>query len=535
MNSMNSNPRALRAAFLLALLIPFALPANADEAAKAAPAPTPAPTAALHEIGATPTPSPAGESAVDVTVDTGKRLHHHGNGDDRVAVMGSVRVNADEDVRGAAVAVLGSVRVDGSVSEDAVAVLGSTTVNGTVHGNAVAVLGNLTLGPNARVDGDVVCIGGTEVRDPGAFVGGQDVHKGVSIDADEHPEFAGWLHHGLSHGHLFLPWARHPSFWIYILCLFAFYALLALAFPTGIAKCGDALVQRPGITFLTGVLSLLAVPFLFILLFVTLVGIPVAVIVLPLSVIAALLFGKAAIYSLVGRSILGTRSPAAVTTLVGAFLLLALYFVPFLGGMLWTFVGFLGFSCALTALFTSRKPATPPPMAPAAAGAPAAPVVPPVVAPAPDAAPLTGAEPPVVFAPPLAAAAPRLSGVAEAALPRAGFWIRMVALLIDFILMAIVTQAHGWVFLALAVYGAVLWKLKGATVGDIIFGLKVVRMDGNPSDWVTMIVRALACFFSFVVLFLGFLWIAFDREKQGWHDKIAGTVVVKLPRGASLV
>jgi uncharacterized RDD family membrane protein YckC len=50
-----------------------------------------------------------------------------------------------------------------------------------------------------------------------------------------------------------------------------------------------------------------------------------------------------------------------------------------------------------------------------------------------------------------------------------------------------------------------------------------------------MIVRALACFFSLIVVGLGFFWIAFDPEKQGWHDKIAGTVVVKLPKGVSLV
>jgi uncharacterized RDD family membrane protein YckC len=38
-----------------------------------------------------------------------------------------------------------------------------------------------------------------------------------------------------------------------------------------------------------------------------------------------------------------------------------------------------------------------------------------------------------------------------------------------------------------------------------------------------------------VVFFLGFLWIIFDREKQGWHDKIAGTVVIKLPKATALV
>jgi uncharacterized RDD family membrane protein YckC len=48
-------------------------------------------------------------------------------------------------------------------------------------------------------------------------------------------------------------------------------------------------------------------------------------------------------------------------------------------------------------------------------------------------------------------------------------------------------------------------------------------------------VRALACFLSLAFIGLGFIWIGFDPEKQGWHDKIAGTVVVKSPKGISLL
>ena len=40
---------------------------------------------------------------------------------------------------------------------------------------------------------------------------------------------------------------------------------------------------------------------------------------------------------------------------------------------------------------------------------------------------------------------------------------------------------------------------------------------------------------SAIVMFLGFLWIAWDPDKQGWHDRIAGTVVIRLPRGTPLV
>jgi len=82
----------------------------------------------------------------------------------------------------------------------------------------------------------------------------------------------------------------------------------------------------------------------------------------------------------------------------------------------------------------------------------------------------------------------------------------------------------------LAIYGAVMWKLRGTTVGGIVFDLHVVRVDGRPVDWETAIVRALGCFLSLFVVFLGFIWIALDDNHQAWHDKIAGTVVVRAKR-----
>jgi len=124
-------------------------------------------------------------------------------------------------------------------------------------------------------------------------------------------------------------------------------------------------------------------------------------------------------------------------------------------------------------------------------------------------------------------------------LPRAGFWIRMGALLLDVLIVGIVLhEFHGWANMeltVLAAYGAIMWKLKGSTVGGIICGLQVVRLDGRPIDWTTAIVRALSCFLSLAIVGLGFVWIAIDPEKQSWHDKIAGTAVVRAPKGASLL
>jgi uncharacterized RDD family membrane protein YckC len=84
-------------------------------------------------------------------------------------------------------------------------------------------------------------------------------------------------------------------------------------------------------------------------------------------------------------------------------------------------------------------------------------------------------------------------------------------------------------------YFAGMWTWKQTTIGGIVLGLKVARLDGKPVSFAVALVRGLAAGFSIFVLFLGFLWIAWDKDKQGWHDKIAGTVVLKLPRGTPLV
>jgi len=115
----------------------------------------------------------------------------------------------------------------------------------------------------------------------------------------------------------------------------------------------------------------------------------------------------------------------------------------------------------------------------------------------------------------------------------------MMALLLDALLvgflMSVLHHAYHFELLALAAYGAVMWKLRGSTIGGIVFDLHVVRLDGRPIDWETAIVRALSCFLSLAVAGLGFIWIVFDDNNQAWHDKIAGTVVVRVAKAAPLV
>ena len=216
---------------------------------------------------------------------------------------------------------------------------------------------------------------------------------------------------------------------------------------------------------------------------------------------------------------------AAAAVLVGGVIVLVLYVVPGLGFIVYKLLGLIGLGAVIYTLLLAMQgrraqrhaAAAPLGSAPAVADSPA---------------PAQSASDPA--APPPVGSKSRRVGPAEAvALPRAGFWIRMAALLIDIILVGVVLNfVHGsdhLFLLALATYGAIMWKLRGSTVGGIIFNLEVVRHDGREMDWSTAGVRALSSFLSLIAVGMGFIWIAVDSESRAWHDKIAGTIVVRVP------
>ena len=66
----------------------------------------------------------------------------------------------------------------------------------------------------------------------------------------------------------------------------------------------------------------------------------------------------------------------------------------------------------------------------------------------------------------------------------------------------------------------------GRTPGKMLFGLQVVSTDGTLISFGIAFLRAIGYLVSGALFNLGFIWIAFDKRKQGWHDKIAGTVVI---------
>lgn len=125
---------------------------------------------------------------------------------------------------------------------------------------------------------------------------------------------------------------------------------------------------------------------------------------------------------------------------------------------------------------------------------------------------------------------------------RAAFWMRAIAYLVDAAVVGIPSYALAVVVLqqGLAgrtavqlllslIYFAYFWSApeKGQTLGMSLFNLHVVKADGSYLDASRAFIRWIGFFLSQSALGLGLLWAAFDANKQGWHDKIAGTYVIR--------
>ena len=86
----------------------------------------------------------------------------------------------------------------------------------------------------------------------------------------------------------------------------------------------------------------------------------------------------------------------------------------------------------------------------------------------------------------------------------------------------------GLVLLLEAAYFVILWWLRGASLGQMALGVEVRQeTDGRRIGFWRSCLRFVGFLISGWALLLGFIWVAFDGRKQGWHDKIAGTLVVR--------
>jgi uncharacterized RDD family membrane protein YckC len=126
---------------------------------------------------------------------------------------------------------------------------------------------------------------------------------------------------------------------------------------------------------------------------------------------------------------------------------------------------------------------------------------------------------------------------------KAGWGTRALAIILDAIGVGIIAgavsgilggdlttrQYQGLSTLFQAVYFTYFWSAagKGQTLGGRALNIRVVKTDGSYLDYFGAFLRYIGFVISCAVFLIGVIWAAFDPQKQGWHDKIAGTYVVK--------
>lgn len=131
-----------------------------------------------------------------------------------------------------------------------------------------------------------------------------------------------------------------------------------------------------------------------------------------------------------------------------------------------------------------------------------------------------------------------------------GIMPRFIAYLIDSVVLSLIAVGVAVVFIVLGaqggepdpasvliaivisllinvVYFIGFWAAGGQTLGKMVMGQVIVGDDGRPIGIVQALMRFMGYLVSGFVMSIGFAWIAFDDRKQGWHDKIASTVVVR--------
>lgn len=132
----------------------------------------------------------------------------------------------------------------------------------------------------------------------------------------------------------------------------------------------------------------------------------------------------------------------------------------------------------------------------------------------------------------------------------AGFVSRTAAFVIDLVVLAVGFGAGAWILrnvehllrptarldlapivglavpLMVVAYFVALWAVFGQTVGKRVLGLRVVDAAGAPIGLGRAGVRMAGYLLSALPAYLGFAWVLVDPKRRGWHDMLAGTLVV---------
>ena len=452
----------------------------------------------------------------------------------------------------------------GDAVGDVVVVYSPATIEGIVRGNVVVAFGTARISKTAVIDGNLFVGGGNVTIESGAIVrhdllvfggvvdapsdfrpGHEHIIVGAPGLADRIRGIVPWVTEGLLLGRPIVP--RLDWVWFVVGVIFFISLLLCLIFLNTARTCADAIAARPLSTFLVGLLVLLLIGPVAVVLAASVIGLAV----LPFlfcGLVIAWIIGKIGVKLRIGDSIVGHTGPASqmqnIRSFVIGFAVITLaYMLPVLGFIVWALIGVTGLGAASLAFMSAYRrenpknkvAATPPPPLPPPIPVPVAPE--PIFSESivPEAAPIPAA---AAAAPALAAPSVAASPATLLGFPRGGFIERAVAFVIDVALILILLNLLNGgrrydddIFIPLLLaYHVGFWTWKGTTVGGIILQLRLVRVDGERLRFIDTLVRGLSGIFSIVALGIGYLWMLRDSQHQTWHDKIAGTYVVKVPR-----
>jgi uncharacterized RDD family membrane protein YckC len=531
------------------------IPAASSIAAPSQPAPTVPP--APRDPRAQPSlPPPAADSAAGVPEsgslpsqpptlrsDAGTDAHASTDEDDDVDAV--VRVGSDYALRageavGDIAVIMGSATVDGRVAGDLVVVLGDARLGpaAVVEGDLIVVGGSLTVQSGAAARGEVVVVGGT-LSPPADFKpGGGLVVVGFKALGDAVRGLLPWLTRGLLLARPVVP--DLPWVWGFVGVSFLVYLGVLLVFAGPVRTTADILSATPVRSLAAGLVVLILAGPIFLVLVASVVGL----VVVPFAVCAIMVagvIGKTAAARCLGDRLLPEASGASGLLLVRSFaigcaVLVLAYMVPVLGGAVWATVSAAGLGAAALAFVDAYRHENPPAdPRPGAFASSSSTFVSPVGN--SEAAAGQAAEP--VLRHPESAVLPESSAAAASAVlvtfPRASFTDRLAAFALDAILIGLAIMlvdpiddsAFVPIFL---VYRSAFWAWKATTVGGIICQTRIVRVDGAPLGPAEALVRGLGSIFSVAVFGIGCLWVLRDADRQSWHDQMAGTYVVKVPR-----
>lgn len=266
---------------------------------------------------------------------------------DRVQIGNDILIPKDQFIDGDSVVVFGEQKILGTVNGSVVSVFGDLEISGTVLENAVSVFGKIILRDGASVNGNLVSVVGTVERTGKAFTAGEvmvlgpnalfkDFFKGFPVN------FIGW---GIN------SWLPQIFVSILLTVILIYFMLPKLE------RIYQVIEAEPGKMALNGLFLTIGLGIICFILMITILGIPVALILALVGLIANIV-GSVALYLLIGKRVgaeLKIKTTPYTAGMIGATLISLAAMLPFAGGLIKLALGILGIGGVFHTRFGTRK------------------------------------------------------------------------------------------------------------------------------------------------------------------------------------